>query len=125
MDVGGPGTKRLDDLRERDEAVVEDVGELVEDHHLMLAAGDRRRGLPPGRFGRLTIARQIVALPGEAPAHHPEGEHRQRLREEALACLPLALDELDHRDPHAAAEGAKGEAQCRGCLSLALSRVDE
>src|SRR4029077_9364223 len=41
-----------------------------------------------------------------------------------LAGLPLAFDELHHRDRQIAAERAEGDAERGGGLALAVARVD-
>src|SRR5207245_8588567 len=64
------------------------------------------------------------ALPGEAAAHHQEGELREPLGEEPLARLPLPFDELHHRHLQAPAECAEHRAQRRGGLALAVAGVD-
>src|SRR5205085_1243675 len=57
--------------------------------------------------------------------HHQEGEVGESLGEQALAGLPFALDELDHRHAETSSQGAKHQAEGRGRLSLALPGVDE
>ena len=68
----------------------------------------------------------VLRLPGEALAHRVDGHQvAEFLQRDALAGLPLALDELHDRDLHAVAERAEDHAEGGGRLALALAGVDD
>ena len=74
---------------------------------------------------RLTIAIQVEAFPGKSVPHRKPRQIRRPLSQFAFARLPLALDELDHTNPHAMAERTKGGADRSGRFSLAIAGIDQ
>ena len=115
-----------DHFVDRQIVVAEHDVEFVEQHDLVLAGGDDRLGALPGGAGRGEVALAILGLPGEALAHRVDRhEVAEFLQRDALAGLPLALDELDDGDRHAVAEGAEDHAEGGRRLALALAGVDD
>ena len=116
--------QRLQDIVNRDPAVVHCVGELIEDHHVVFALGDDfLTAIPvlPGQVGGLF---QVAGAPGEAVSHC------HHLYVHLLGGALLAevgrgvLDELQHDDLHVAAPGPQHHTHCSGGLAFAGARVD-
>src|ERR1019366_784930 len=117
-------TERREHIVLRDEAVVNRVRKLIEDHDVELSAQDELLGLLPGRDRGGLVLREVVAVPREPAAHHEERQIGERLGEDPLAGLPLAFDELHDANAHAAAQCAKDDPERGRRLALALARID-
>src|ERR1700746_4075945 len=123
MKIATPSLQCRKHLVERNETVVDDVGDFVEDHQVVaLVQQPRPRDLPRGS-GCFSIAIQIEALPGESMSHRQPRQIRRLLADLPFTGSPLALDELDHADAHAMAKRAKGSADRRSGLSLAVAGI--
>ncbi len=114
-----------EDLGQVEPAVLERVGEFVEDHEIDGRVGERTLRLFPRSLSGGGILRGILRLPGEAFAHHVPSHVRLPAEEGFLAGVGTALDELDHDGGEAVAERARQHAEGGRGLALAVASVDQ
>jgi len=115
----------LEHAVERQPAVDQRVGDLVEHHEEEVARQNRGLGLFPAVARQLARAFEILALPAEAVAQAFDG-NADLLEHAVLAeARRRHLHELVDLHGLAAAVCAQGEAEGCGALALAVAGVDD
>src|SRR4051794_3895768 len=125
LEAGAPG-ERADDLVLGDPAVLDRVGELVEQQELVALVVDAALDLLPPCAGAVGRLLEVLGQPGPAVAHLLPLDPAERLRGLRLADLPLAgLDELEDAAAVAARPRAHQHPERGRRLALAVAREDD
>src|SRR3954467_202427 len=125
LEAGAPG-ERLDDLLLGDPAVLDRVGELVEQQELVALGLDAALDLRPALARLVGRLFQVAADPRPAVAHLLPLDPAELLRRLRLADLPLArLHELEDAAAIVARPGAEQHPERGRGLALAVARDDD
>ena len=125
MEVRRPLPQRGEDVVEVEPAEADRVGDLVEDDDVVGAGVELLLAELPATLRQRPVVLEVLRGPGEAGAHRDQLDAHLLRRPLFAEVRRLRLHEGEHADAHAAAPGARDQAEGGRGLPLAVAGVEQ